>query len=114
MSRPPRGARGGCRRATESRPQRPSSEHELTTDPAKPNWNVAVKVVAHAHVTTYLVRGMDIVHGTEIDLRWEFVSSKVPPMQPPVIGARGARRLEAAQRARLVEQFPSNSLDYLP
>lgn len=139
--------------------KRPTSEYELTTDPAKPNWNVDVvradspfyehnqplnrsptavtmfdaaspghdvvepefkrdeppkKVVSQAHFTTYLVRGMDIVHATQVDLRWEFEDAKIPPMKPPVVKASGARKLEPAQRARLREQFPSNSLEYLP
>ena len=139
--------------------KRPSSEYELTTDPAKPNWNVDVvragspfyehnqpinrspsavtmfdppspghdvaqplfdrdeppaMVVSQAHFVTYLVRGMDIVHATQIDLRWEFRDKKVPPMQPAVMKSVGLRKLEPAHRTRLKEQFPSNSLDYLP
>ena len=140
--------------------KRPSSEYELTTDPAKPNWNVDVvragspfyehnqplnrspsavtmfdppspghdvaqplferderptTVVSQAHFMTYLVRGMDIVHATQVDLRWEFNDEKkVPPLKPPVMKAVGVRKLESAHRARLKEQFPSNSLDYLP
>lgn len=72
------------------------------------------RVISHAHFTTYLVRGPDILHATEIDLRWEFDSPKIPPMQPAVIKAGGARALDAAQRKRLKDQFPGNSLDYLP
>jgi hypothetical protein len=139
--------------------KRPSSEYPLTTDPAKPSWNVDVvragspfyernqplnrsptsvvmfdppspgldvvkplfeqdepasKVTSHAHFTTYLVRGPDIVHATEIDLVWEFDSPKFAPMKPPVMKASGARGLTDAQRKRLKDQFPDNSLDYLP
>ena len=72
------------------------------------------KVTSHAHFTTYLVRGPDIVHATEVDVFWEFDSPKPPPMQPPVMKASSARGLTDAQRKRLKEQFPGNSLDYLP
>lgn len=72
------------------------------------------KVTSNAHFVTYLVRGPDIVHATQIDVSWEFDSPKPPPMQPPVMKAIGARALTDAQRKRLKEQFPDNSLDYLP
>jgi hypothetical protein len=74
----------------------------------------ATKVTSRAHFVTYLVRGPDIVHATEIDVVWEFDSPKFAPMKPPVMKAIGARALTDAQRKRLKEQFPGNSLDYLP
>jgi hypothetical protein len=91
----------------------PSPDHDVV-EPLCERDEPATKVVSHAYSTTYLVRGMDIVHATQVDLRWEFESAKIPPMQSPVVKASGARRLEPAQRARLREQFPSNSLDCLP
>jgi hypothetical protein len=74
------------------------------------------KVVSHFHAATYLVNGMDVLYRGDTDLTWIFTADDfkkgAAPVRP-VAAAHGApaNQIEAAQRTRLLIQYPD--LDYL-
>lgn len=69
-----------------------------------------VKVTAH--LTDYLVIGMDVVFRSEVDFDWDFTAADAKPDATPHLkSAAPAKALDPGPRARLAQQFPS--LDYL-
>jgi hypothetical protein len=71
------------------------------------------KVVSRFHAATYLVNGMDVLYRGDTDLTWTFTKDDVKKGVRPVAAAHGApaTQIEAAQRTRLLIQYPD--LDYL-
>jgi hypothetical protein len=72
----------------------------------------ATKVTSRAHFTTYLVRGMDVLYSVKTDVEWVFTSADEPARTQSTRAAGKVGKLDAAQRARLIEQYPN--YDYLP
>ncbi len=69
-------------------------------------------VVSRFHADTYLVRNMDVLYRTQIEITWEFKSETDAPVM--TVRAKGAPtdRIEAVQHARLAAQDPN--VDFLP
>jgi hypothetical protein len=71
----------------------------------------AKRVISRAHLVTYLVRDMQVLHRVAIDLEWSFSSPRgVSPK--PTVSQGAASELDTAHRMVLEKQFPKFA--YLP
>jgi hypothetical protein len=71
----------------------------------------AKRVISRAHLVTYLVRDMEVLHRVAIDLEWSFSTPKgVSPK--PTVTQGAASELDTAHRVTLEKQFPK--FGYLP
>ena len=71
----------------------------------------AKRVISRAHLVTYLVRDMEVLHRVAIDLEWSFSTPKgVSPT--PTVKQGAASELDTAHRLILEKQFPKFA--YLP
>lgn len=71
----------------------------------------AKRVISRAHLVTYLVRDMQVLHRVAIDLEWSFSSPKgVSPT--PTVKQGAASELDTAHQQVLQKQYPNFA--YLP
>jgi hypothetical protein len=71
----------------------------------------AKRVISRAHLVTYLVRDMQVLHRVAIDLEWSFTKPQgVSPT--PTVKQGAASELDTAHRLVLRKQYPK--FDYLP
>jgi hypothetical protein len=71
----------------------------------------AKRVISRAHLVTYLVRDMQVLHRVAIDLEWSFSAPRgVSPT--PTVSQGAASALDTAHRMVLEKQFPKFA--YLP
>jgi len=91
----------------------PGSPYKSMLDDAFRAARAGGRVRGSAHLVQYLVKGMDVVFRSEIQVDYNFASATDnPDAQPKLISAAKASAIDPVARARLHQQF--SSLDYLP
>jgi hypothetical protein len=90
----------------------PSSPYQSMVDDAFKATRAGGRVRGSAHLVQYLVKGMDVLFRSEIEVDYSYAhATDNPDAQPKLISAGKASAIDPVARARLHQQF--NSLDYL-
>jgi hypothetical protein len=91
----------------------PSSPYASMVDAAFRATRSGGKVRGSAHLVQYLVKGMDVLFRSEMEVDYSYTrASDDPQAQPKLLSAAKASAIDPVARARLHQQFWS--LDYLP
>ncbi|MGZ4165797.1 MAG: hypothetical protein ACXVFO_04255 [Solirubrobacteraceae bacterium] len=91
----------------------PSSPYQSMIDDAFKAARSGGRVRGSAHLVQYLVKGMDVLFRSEIQVDYSYAhATDNPDAQPKLISAGKASAIDPVARARLHQQF--SSLDYLP
>jgi hypothetical protein len=91
----------------------PSSPYQSMVDAAFRATPAGGKVRGSAHLVQYLVKGMDVLFRSELEVDYSYSrASDNPEAHPKLISATKASAIDPVARARLHQQF--SSLDYLP
>jgi hypothetical protein len=91
----------------------PSSPYQSMVDAAFRATPAGGKVRGSAHLVQYLVKGMDVLFRSEMEVDYSYSrASDNPEAHPKLISATKASAIDPVARARLHQQF--SSLDYLP
>jgi hypothetical protein len=91
----------------------PSSPYASMVEAAFRATRTGGKVRGTAHLVQYLVKGMDVLFRSEMEVDYSYTrAGDDPQAQPKLISAAKASAIDPVARARLHQQF--SSLDYLP